>query len=539
MLYEEYETEISRSNLSRVVSTLPTPVCLLGGWAVFYTVNPRYRADTGRSYHGSKDIDLGFHIERDATTESLRESVLANAIESLKGTGFRSMGVRLFKEYHRETNLVLTEAKAKKTPSYNIFHLYVDLLVDNAPSGIKKAIGFTPFDEKLLTHVFEGRMSSPIDEFAMPVILPAPPLLLAMKMASLPSRTKDHKKLKDVMDVYALIWYSGMTVKNLRRDVSELVSNDSMTKMLSSIGRSDYEQAADALGVDRAELESVIKNFVLGGGTVKEAKESWALPTNMSYDKLISTVKALHLTRADQKAVKLEKLSKRIGVSARTTKKGLSFLGSVGVVKPLSQDQYALTDTGAAYAKAHMSDDADQISQLTLKIVEQSHLNELADAIKINKNTTREHLYKRIKTFARRPDGKGVGNMHAPDAAGATTVLSLFEDAGLLERATRAPAGKATGKKQRSTNVTSKPHNKPRTRLEYVTSGNNDRQVRSNKEAVVNSETDDLAVLTVRGVGQIQVNDLETLKLAELHMNVLRKRLQNQRQDKAAPADAP
>ena len=98
MLYEEYETEISQNNLARVIAALPVPACLLGGWAVYYTVNSRYRAVTGTSYHGSKDIDLGFHLERDATAKSLRESPLAGAIESLKDMGFRSMGVRLFKE---------------------------------------------------------------------------------------------------------------------------------------------------------------------------------------------------------------------------------------------------------------------------------------------------------------------------------------------------------------------------------------------------------------------------------------------------------
>ena len=116
MLYEDYETEISHDTLSKVVSALPAPVCLLGGWAVYYTVNANYSASTGNSYHGSKDIDLGFHLEDDATDKLLRESALARSIKSLRGMGFRSMSVRMFKEYHRETRLLLSEAKAKKNP---------------------------------------------------------------------------------------------------------------------------------------------------------------------------------------------------------------------------------------------------------------------------------------------------------------------------------------------------------------------------------------------------------------------------------------
>lgn len=343
----------------------------------------------------------------------MRESTLAGAIESLKDMGFRSMGVRLFKEYHRETRLVLSEAKAKKTPSYNIFHLYVDFLTDNAPGGIKKAIGFTPFDEKLLAHAFEGKMSRVIDEFAVRVILPTPPRLLAMKMASLPNRTKDHKKHKDLMDVYALIWHSGMDVKALRRDVSELVSDHGMTKMLSSIDRSDYERAADTLGVDGRELESVIRDFVQGA-TMKKTKDEWPLPINMSYERLITIVKALHVAGADQRAIRLGKLSKAVGTSVQTTKHALAFLVSINVAEQSSQNLYLMTDTGMAYAKAHMIEDPSQIAQLTLGIIKQSHLDELANVIRADKNITREDLYKRIKAFARRPNGKGAGNMHPP-----------------------------------------------------------------------------------------------------------------------------
>ena len=231
-------------------------------WAGPSTVNTGYRASTGASYHGSKDIDLGFHLEEGATGETLRGSALARAVESLRGMGFRSMGVRLFKEYHRETRVVLSEADAKKTPSYNIFHLYVDLLVDSAPGGVKKAIGITPFDEKMLAHVFKGGMYRTIDEFPARVIVPSPPLLLAMKTISLPGRTKDHKKHKDIMDMYALIWHSGVPMKSLRHDVSGLVPAGGAARALSSIGGPDYEQGADALGVGREEVEAVVGGFL-------------------------------------------------------------------------------------------------------------------------------------------------------------------------------------------------------------------------------------------------------------------------------------
>ena len=510
---------------------------MLGGWAVYYTVNSRYHADTGTSYHGSKDIDLGFHIESDATVESLRKSALAKAIDILKGMEFRSVGIRLFKEYHRETHVVLAEAKAKKTPTYNIFHLYVDLLVDNAPDCIKKAIGLTPIDEKLLANVFDGRMFRAIDELHARVILPDPALLLAMKATSLPSRTKDHKKHKDVMDIYALIWYSGVPIKTLRQSVAGLISGDGMDRMLSSIGGQDYEQAAVALGVDRKVLENVIKNFVRGGATVKQKKEKWTIPSNISYDRLIMTVKSLHSARADQKPIDLEKISKLTGVTARTTRPGLVFLRSIGIVEVMGEKQYSLTTAGMAYAEAHLNDDVGQISECTRNIIKRSHLGDLEAVIKINKNITREGLYKRIKTFGRLPNGKGTGNMHGPDATGVKTILHLFEDAGLLEKIARVPTVKDADGKRHATIGTSKPRDGNRPLQRGHAAPGSERTHAGKLSPADGGVIDDQAVLRVSGVGEVQVNDLETLKVAEMYMGILRKRLQSRRREGIGGAD--
>lgn len=37
--------------------------CLIGGWAVYESVNKRPEEDKGRQYAGSKDIDIGFHMD--------------------------------------------------------------------------------------------------------------------------------------------------------------------------------------------------------------------------------------------------------------------------------------------------------------------------------------------------------------------------------------------------------------------------------------------------------------------------------------------
>ena len=262
MLYENYETEISKNNLVTVLSKVTKPLCLLGGWAVYLTVNENYRKDKGRSYQGSKDIDLGFHFSKNESEESLINSAFNQSIKALEGIGFYSVGFRLVQHYHRDTQMALTEEQAKKTPLYDMFDLYVDPMVDNIPDKIRDVFGFRPADEKLLGIVFEKGQFVEMEEFEVKIRLPTADVLLATKLISLPRRSKDHKKWKDVADIYALVWYSGKKVTELKSRVLNLLSQRDVRRAFSKIEDADYQEASSAIGVELGEMKNVIDSFV-------------------------------------------------------------------------------------------------------------------------------------------------------------------------------------------------------------------------------------------------------------------------------------
>ncbi len=60
-MYDDTEIEISYKYLSKVISKLNEPICILGGWAIFFTVNKNFQSQMKRVYIGSRDIDLGFN----------------------------------------------------------------------------------------------------------------------------------------------------------------------------------------------------------------------------------------------------------------------------------------------------------------------------------------------------------------------------------------------------------------------------------------------------------------------------------------------
>jgi len=118
-LYTDNEIGISKSNLSTVISNVKEPVCLLGGWAVYVTVNQKFHAEHGIDYIGSRDIDLGFHTDEAWSDVQLQNSAFAKSIEILKGMKYYGIGSCFVQHYDLQTKRLLTEEESKKRPKYD------------------------------------------------------------------------------------------------------------------------------------------------------------------------------------------------------------------------------------------------------------------------------------------------------------------------------------------------------------------------------------------------------------------------------------
>src|SRR3989338_2850346 len=148
-MYKEFETKTSYKYLKEIIGNLKEPICILGGWAVFFHVNKKFHESQGRPYLGSRDIDLGFHIKESSSDEELKNSTLSQTISILKEKlGFKPLSFRLFKEIHTETEEEIK--KGEIVPAHFIFPIYVDLIVDRIPEDFKRIFGFNPIDEPLL-----------------------------------------------------------------------------------------------------------------------------------------------------------------------------------------------------------------------------------------------------------------------------------------------------------------------------------------------------------------------------------------------------
>ena len=253
-MYEEFETKTSYKYLQKVIRSLKEPICILGGWAVFFYVNRRFHEAQGRHYLGSRDIDLGFHIMGD-----LRQSTLVQSIKILKEKlKFKPLSFRLYKEVHTETEEEIQEGQI--IPAHFRFPMFVDLIVDNIPKNFKKETGFDPIDEPLLKFAFENKKNQDlVKKFDRKLLLPTPELLLAMKIKSLPDRDKEHKKVKDICDIFALLWYSSINHKEAKKKHLAFVTRRDIKKCLKNIEKEDLQKASPQLNHSVEEIERVLE----------------------------------------------------------------------------------------------------------------------------------------------------------------------------------------------------------------------------------------------------------------------------------------
>jgi len=261
MLYQPTETKTSQEQMHAIFSQLKIQTCLLGGWAVYYLVNQNYQKNTGRTYIGSRDIDLGFHINLNWTKEQLKNSEFTTTIKVVESMGFRSVSFRLVKDFDMDTGKELTPDQSAKLPLYQIFQLYIDPIVDCIHPEIKNLLGFVPIDEPLLSRVFQEKMHKTQMLFGKNILIPEPHVMLAMKINSAPRRDKEHKLIKDIADIYALLWHSDTKLSQLKEQLFTITPKEKVRKTVEKFSDEDISKASATLGIDNQETSRVLKEI--------------------------------------------------------------------------------------------------------------------------------------------------------------------------------------------------------------------------------------------------------------------------------------
>ena len=244
--------------MSIVVSRVKEPVCLLGGWAVYATVNKNFSDEQGRNYIGSRDIDLGFHVDETWSDRQLQESTFAKSIEILKEMGYYGVGSRFVQHHDVGTGRLLVEDEFRTRPKYEMFDLFVDPIVNKIHPKIKVLFGLDPIDEPLLAYVFSDNLFTISTYFGPETMIPYPDVLTSMKINSVLGRSKEDKRIKDIADIYSLLWYSDVEFSDIKQSVHRMAGSAKIISTVSRFTDHDYDLVSRVLGTDIDEISRVI-----------------------------------------------------------------------------------------------------------------------------------------------------------------------------------------------------------------------------------------------------------------------------------------
>lgn len=266
--YTDDITSLSERELESVFQTVEPPACLLGGWAVHLHVNEAFQDTTGREYIGSRDIDIGFHVEPSWDENELVDAPVGKSLTGIEALGYTRARFGFLKTFDRETGEVISEDEVQSVLPHQRFDVHVDILPDTEKlDAFVEAFGFRPPDEQLLRHAFEDGAAGPLSvhrswELPETILIVDPDLLGAMKIRSAPQRDKDEKLVKDVADLHALLWYVG-DYHEMRTSVRSWVSESDIQDLMGHLSEQVYRAAANLLGsgVDHETVQDSIEQL--------------------------------------------------------------------------------------------------------------------------------------------------------------------------------------------------------------------------------------------------------------------------------------
>jgi hypothetical protein len=263
-LYDRIESGSAFTALSQIVAQLPEPFLLLGGWAVYVTVNESFTTEHGSPYLGSRDIDVCFRIDPGCSESDLRTSTFSEALGVIQNIGYSPDGFcRYCKIIRRETGEIITEDDARNIPIHELFYLYIDMMVDKIHPKQKEVFGFSVLDEPLLGRVFEEGTGVMVNLDGVELLIPPPVMLLATKLRSIPNRQKDDKLVKDACDIYAILWHSPEPYPKIIADIHSQYPEDCKAGF-NAITDEISEKAAHHLGIEKQRYRDIIKRLDRG-----------------------------------------------------------------------------------------------------------------------------------------------------------------------------------------------------------------------------------------------------------------------------------
>lgn len=193
------------------------------------------------------------------TKSELESTNLFKILKILEINGFKPEGFR----YRKDITYAEVGIKKDDTGKNKTFPLYVDILVNSYPPSLNDIYPNCFFEVPLLEQVYSNvKYQVKLSSLSDNLFIPTREIIAAMKIQSLSSRgDSSHKKIKDLCDIYGLLWYSKKSVNEIIDDVLNFINVNSIKLFKKSINKDLMLECEGYLGEPKGSLNTVLNDL--------------------------------------------------------------------------------------------------------------------------------------------------------------------------------------------------------------------------------------------------------------------------------------
>ena len=234
------------------------PICVCGGWAVFFTINDIFKKQKKRDYIGSQDIDIGFFLKPMITKSELESTSLFKTLKILESNGFKPEGFRYRKDI--SYNEIIIEKNKKENET---FTLYVDILVNSYPPSLNDIYPNCFFEVPIIEQVYNNtKYQVKISSVSDNLFIPIREIIIVMKIHSLIGRGNvHHKTVKDLCDLYGLLWYSSKSLKETCKELPKFFEKRSLLQLKNIINSTLISECEKILGEPKGSINTILNEL--------------------------------------------------------------------------------------------------------------------------------------------------------------------------------------------------------------------------------------------------------------------------------------
>ena len=186
----------------------------------------------------------------------LISSSLFQMIHLLESEDFQIDGIR----YRKDIPHVIKDANGEEIKES--FPLYIDIIINAYPPSYSDIVPQYFFEESLLENIYSGpQYQIRLPKISHHLFMPTPEILSAIKLRCICGRNIHHKRVKDLCDLYSLLFYTPKSFKNTVEELRKFIAPNTVRQIKNIVDEKLIRESEKLLGEPPGSINTVINNL--------------------------------------------------------------------------------------------------------------------------------------------------------------------------------------------------------------------------------------------------------------------------------------